>query len=1353
MYKRIFRCALALLALAGATALAEQRQNIFYSTDDEHEELIATPEASSGSCGVERWSVKTGTDADVGLINLSSTSANTIVTMRSWTAPNPIPPNNRVSPYETTDWVINATLLQYKLETDSDYHLVIQDASGNTMIAEIPDPACVNSSSPFASKIQAARAAFDAKYNATTSFQTANIPVQLTGVGMFDFLHGQTGVAPNGIELHPVLNIVFNPGNGNPDFSLSAAPGSLSENQGASASTTISVTSSSGFTGNVGFTASGLPSGVSASFSPTSSSSSTTLTLTASSTAITGAATITVTGTSGSLIHTALVNLTVNPASGGGGQTAVYNSTLKAPGCATVGSGCDSGPSLLLGRASLSSGAEPNQPNTINNSCADGTSGTFHSSESNDRLAIATTDGSPLAAGKTAKVTATVWAYSTADALDLYSAANANSPSWVLLSTITPSAAGAQVLSTSFTLPAGNLQAIRANFRYQGSASPCSTGAYDDHDDLIFAVGGTTPDFGIGTSSASASITQGSSTIDTITITPQNGFTGSVALSASGLPTGVTASFSPSSTTGSSTLTFTASSTATTGTKAVTITGTSGSLSHSTTLNLTVNPSSSSIPHYDHVVIVIEENTSQSTVIGNSAAPYINSLAVAGANFTQSFAITHPSQPNYLALFSGSTQGTTDDTCPQSFAANNLGNQLITAGFTFAGYSETMPSNGYTGCTSGTSGYARKHNPWSDFTDLAASTNLMYTSFPTDFTTLPTLSFVIPNLCDDMHDCSLTTGDTWLKNNLDAYVTWAKTHNSLLIVTWDEDDSTTTANQVATIFVGANVKTGNYSETINHYSVLRTLENMYGLAALGSAATATPITDVWGTATPDFAMSASPTAVNVTQGTAVTDTITIAPSNGFTGSVALSASGLPSGVTASFSPSSTTGTSTLTLTASSTATTGTSTVTITGTSGSLTHTTTLSLTVNPAATPDFSTAAAPSSLTLTQGTNGSDTVTITSISGFNAAVNLTVSGLPSGVTAAFAPSTVTPAANGSANSTLTLTASASATTGTTAVTITGTSGSLTHSTTMSLIVNTSGGTPTANFTFATSGLAVTFTDTSTDSGGAISAHSWTFGDGGTSTATSPSHTYTAAGTYSVTETVTDSVNGHTSSKTSSVTVSGGGNVLSNGVAVAVPSTATGATVSYTMVVPAGASNLTFNMSGGTGDADMYVKFGSAPTLTTYDCRPYVTGNTELCSFAAPQAGTYYIMINAYAAFSGVSLTGSYSTGGGGGGGVLTNGVPVTGLSGSTGTLSAAYTLTVPAGKTSVTISISGGTGDADMYVKLGAAPTTTTYDCRPYVVGNSETCTFTPPAGGGTYYVKLNAYATYSGVSLVGSYN
>ena len=185
-------------------------------------------------------------------------------------------------------------------------------------------------------------------------------------------------------------------------------------------------------------------------------------------------------------------SVAVSSGGGGGGLTAVYNSTLKAPGCAAVGSSCDSGPSLLLGRGTISGGVEANQPNTINNSCADGTSGTFHSDESNDRLMIATTDGTPFAAGKTVKVTATVWAWSTgsSDALDLYYAPNANSPSWTLITTIMPPAGGAQALSATFVLPSGSLQAVRANFRYQGSASSCSTGAYDDHDDLIFAVGG-----------------------------------------------------------------------------------------------------------------------------------------------------------------------------------------------------------------------------------------------------------------------------------------------------------------------------------------------------------------------------------------------------------------------------------------------------------------------------------------------------------------------------------------------------------------------------------------------------------------------------------------------------------------------------------------------------------------------------------------------------------------------------------------------------------------------------------------------------------------------------------------------
>jgi subtilase family serine protease len=279
-----------------------------------------------------------------------------------------------------------------------------------------------------------------------------------------------------------------------PNFTISASPSSVTIKQGGNGTSTITITSQNSFSSATTLTATGLPSGVTAQFSPNpvtppaNSSVNSTLTLTAAANATVGNATVTVTGTSGSLNHSTNIALTVNSSSGA--QTAVYSSTLKAPECSTVGVSCDSGPSLLLGRDHMSGGAEPNQPNTINNSCSDGTSGTFHSDESNDRIVVASTSGNPLTHATTATVTATVWAWTgyTSDALDLYYAANANSPSWVFIKTIVPTKAGAQSLSATFTLPTGSLQAVRAQFRYEGRASSCTTGSYNDHDDLIFAV-------------------------------------------------------------------------------------------------------------------------------------------------------------------------------------------------------------------------------------------------------------------------------------------------------------------------------------------------------------------------------------------------------------------------------------------------------------------------------------------------------------------------------------------------------------------------------------------------------------------------------------------------------------------------------------------------------------------------------------------------------------------------------------------------------------------------------------------------------------------------------------------------
>ncbi|HEX8970797.1 alkaline phosphatase family protein [Oryzihumus sp.] len=236
------------------------------------------------------------------------------------------------------------------------------------------------------------------------------------------------------------------------------------------------------------------------------------------------------------------------------------------------------------------------------------------------------------------------------------------------------------------------------------------------------------------------------------------------------------------------------------------------------------------------------ENHAASSVLGSPDAPFINDLARTGASLTRSYAVAHPSQPNYLALFSGSTQGVTSDRCPLTFSGPNLATSLHAAGRTFTGYSEDLPSAGFSGCTAG--GYARKHNPWADFTTVPAAANQPMTRFPTDPARLPTVAFVVPNLSHDMHDGSVAEGDAWLAQHLGDYAQWARTHNSALVVTWDEDDDDH-ANHIATLVVGAHVRPGTYAERADHYRVLRMLTDVAGARPVGRAAGAAPLTGIW----------------------------------------------------------------------------------------------------------------------------------------------------------------------------------------------------------------------------------------------------------------------------------------------------------------------------------------------------------------------------------------------------------------------------------------------------------------------------------------------------------------------------
>jgi hypothetical protein len=263
-------------------------------------------------------------------------------------------------------------------------------------------------------------------------------------------------------------------------------------------------------------------------------------------------------------------------------------------------------------------------------------------------------------------------------------------------------------------------------------------------------------------------------------------------------------------------------------------------------------PQSPPLPRPDHVVIVVEENKLYSLIVGNPDAPYINSLLSRAAVFTNYHALTHPSQPNYLAIFSGSFQGVRNNTAPPPGApydTPNLGGSLIASGRTFAGYSEDQPEVGYLGSVF--NNYRRRHNPWSNFSNVPPESNLPYTHFPTPdlLGWLPTVSFVIPNLLNNMHSDSIGRGDAWLRDNLDGYIQWAATHNSLFILTFDESNAAD-SNHILTLFIGPMVRPGYYSEPVNHLHLLRTLEDLYGLPHAGDSATVEPIRDVWMGAVP-----------------------------------------------------------------------------------------------------------------------------------------------------------------------------------------------------------------------------------------------------------------------------------------------------------------------------------------------------------------------------------------------------------------------------------------------------------------------------------------------------------------------
>lgn len=266
---------------------------------------------------------------------------------------------------------------------------------------------------------------------------------------------------------------------------------------------------------------------------------------------------------------------------------------------------------------------------------------------------------------------------------------------------------------------------------------------------------------------------------------------------------------------------------------------------------------SQSLPMPNHIVVFFLEDKDFTEIVGDTNLPYLNAL-IADTNtalFTQSYCTFQGySQPNYLEFYSGFNQGVTNNLVPSNhpFTTDNLGRQLMDAGKTFVTYAEDLPYAGYNGPTWGD--YARKHNPVTNWmgtgiNQVPDTVNQPFTSYPSwDFNQLPTIAFVVPNNVNNMHDgnypVNFQLADAWLQANMDSYIQWTLNNNSLFILTFDEGNFT---NRITTLFHGPMVQGGQYADTINHFMVLRTLEDMYGLGYAGSAAYVQPITWCWKT--------------------------------------------------------------------------------------------------------------------------------------------------------------------------------------------------------------------------------------------------------------------------------------------------------------------------------------------------------------------------------------------------------------------------------------------------------------------------------------------------------------------------
>jgi len=813
--------------------------------------------------------------------------------------------------------------------------------------------------------------------------------------------------------------------------------------------------------------------------------------------------------------------------------------------------------------------------------------------------------------------------------------------------TVTPSTA------CSTTISGGSSFATTVSFTptVAGADGISLTGTDQANNTGTVTVSGIGSGFSLSPSASTLSVAQGgSNNTETITVTDEGGFTGAVTLTATGLPTGVTAAFATNPTTGSSVLALTATGTATIGGPVtVTITGTSGSVTTSTTIALAVTPPPS--------FTLAPTSSTESVDQGSNVTDTINITPANG--FTGSVTLSASGLPSGVTA---------------AFATNPATSSSVV---TLTASSTATVGGPVTVTIKGTSG------------SLTASTTIALTvnSAPSFSLTPTSTSLSVTQGSSNTDSITVTPS-----NGFSAGVTLSATGLPTGVTASFSPNPTTTGSSVLTLTASSTATTGG-PVTVTITGTSGTLTENTTLALTVNVA-------------PGFTLSSSPASVTVLQGSSGTSTVSVTDVGGFTGGVTLSASGLPGGVTAAFATNPATSSSVLTLTASSTATIGGPvTVTINGTSGALTASTTVAVIVT--APPSFTLAPTSSTLSVVQGSGNTDTITVAGANGFSGSVTLAATGLPSGVTAAFGTNPTTNTCL------LTLTASSTATLGgPVTVKINGTSGNLTASTTIALTVNpppsftlsanptsvsvAQGGTGTStvsvtdmggftgNVALAASGLPTGVT-ASFAAGSAAGTQVLTLTASGTATVGGPvtvtitgtSGALTATTTVALTVTAAPTITGGAS--TSTLTVNPGATTGNTATITVTPANGFTGTVSLSCsITPAAASdpptcsfsNNPITISGTTAQTSTLTVNTTAATTSENQMKKLFwpsAGSTALALlifFAVPRRRRNWLAtLGLLVLFAAIGTVGCGGGGGGGGGG-------------NTGTSTGAYTITV-----------------------------------------------------------------------------